>query len=379
MTIYQLECFIAVAEELNFSAAAQRLFTTQPAITYQINTLEKETGLHLFDRTTRRTKLTAAGQSFYLDMVQMTSFGRQALKKAQDIQAADRSHLVVGLRQLFDYGTFASILAEYQRQYPNAQVEVIPQSNRRPLEELRSGQLDIGFFYATEHSSDRDVSFTPLFSLTYYVLMNPNCPLADRKALHLADLKGQSVVSSGAFDSFLSACQGPSLEELAQVGVDCSKITPSFEGALIMITMGTAMSIVPCLDDAVIPGITKVPLLDYPPGDGGDRCHAPHAPAGGAVFYRDRQAEIQPLLPGAIPDGRHHAVKKGAAVQLHGGSFGRGGFTGSGPGSRRGLRSAFRSGGHPRHRWRPAWCRPYSFCSCSPCFRCSGRPRWSGR
>ena len=75
MTIYQLECFIAVAEELNFSAAAQRLFTTQPAVTYQINTLEKETGLHLFDRTTRRTKLTAAGQSFYLDMVQMTSFG----------------------------------------------------------------------------------------------------------------------------------------------------------------------------------------------------------------------------------------------------------------------------------------------------------------
>ena len=252
MTIYQLECFIAVAEELNFSAAAQRLFTTQPAVTYQINTLEKETGLHLFDRTTRRTKLTAAGQSFYLDMVQMTSFGRQALKKAQDIQAADRSHLVVGLRQLFDYGTFASILAEYQRQYPNAQVEVIPQSNRRPLEELRSGRLDIGFFYATEHSSDRDVSFTPLFSLAYYVLMNPNCPLADRKALHLADLKGQSVVSSGAFDSFLSACQGPSLEELAQVGV-------------ILITMGTAMSIVPCLDDAVIPGITKVPLLDYPP------------------------------------------------------------------------------------------------------------------
>ena len=379
MTIYQLECFIAVAEELNFSAAAQRLFTTQPAVTYQINTLEKETGLHLFDRTTRRTKLTAAGQSFYLDMVQMTSFGRQALKKAQDIQAADRSHLVVGLRQLFDYGTFASILAEYQRQYPNAQVEVIPQSNRRPLEELRSGQLDIGFFYATEHSSDRDVSFTPLFSLAYYVLMNPNCPLADRKALHLADLKGQSVVSSGAFDSFLSACQGPSLEELAQVGVDCSKITPSFEGALIMITMGTAMSIVPCLDDAVIPGITKVPLLDYPPVtvEIAAMRHTPRLEV--QSFIEIAKRKYSRSFPEQSPGRRHHAVKKGAAVQLHGGSFGRGGFTGSGPGSRRGLRSAFRSGGHPRHRWRPAWCRPYSFCSCSPCFRCSGRPRWSGR
>ena len=126
MTIYQLECFIAVAEELNFSAAAERLFTTQPAITYQINALEKETGLHLFERTTRRTKLTAAGQSFYLDMVQMTSFGRQALKKAQDIQDADRSHLTVGLRQLFDYSTFSSILAEFQHQFPNACVDVVP-------------------------------------------------------------------------------------------------------------------------------------------------------------------------------------------------------------------------------------------------------------
>ena len=265
MTIYQLECFIAVAEELNFSAAAERLFTTQPAITYQINALEKETGLHLFERTTRRTKLTAAGQSFYLDMVQMTSFGRQALKKAQDIQDADRSRLTVGLRQLFDYGTFSSILTEFQHQFPNACVDVVPQDNRRPLEQLRSGQLDIGFFYATEHSRDRDISFTPLFSLGYHVLMNKNSPLAHRQALHLADLKGQSVVSSGAFDSFLSACQGPSLEQLAQVGVDCSKITPSFEGALIMIQMGTAMSIVPCLDEAVIPGIVKVPLLDYPP------------------------------------------------------------------------------------------------------------------
>lgn len=44
MTIYQLECFIAVAEELNFSAAAERLFTTQPAITYQINALERRPG-----------------------------------------------------------------------------------------------------------------------------------------------------------------------------------------------------------------------------------------------------------------------------------------------------------------------------------------------
>ena len=57
--------------------------------------------------------------------------------------------------------------------------------------------------------------------------MNPNSPLADRRALHLADLKGQSVVSSGAFDSFLSACQGPSLEQLAQVGWIAARSPPA--------------------------------------------------------------------------------------------------------------------------------------------------------
>ena len=120
-------------------------------------------------------------------MVQMTSFCRQALKKAQDIQDADRSHIVVWLRQLFDYSTFSNIVAEFHHEYPNACVDVVPQDNRRPL------------------------------------------------------------------------------EQLAQVGVDCSKVSPSFEGALIMIQMGTAMSIVPCLANAVIPGMVKIPLLDYPP------------------------------------------------------------------------------------------------------------------
>lgn len=64
MTVYQLECFIAVAEELNFSAAAARMFTTQPSITYQISALERETGLHLFDRSTAKKSSIYCAQIF---------------------------------------------------------------------------------------------------------------------------------------------------------------------------------------------------------------------------------------------------------------------------------------------------------------------------
>ena len=65
MTFYQLECFIAAAQELSFVAAAKKLITTQPVITYQIGTLEKEMGCQLFDRSKRRVSLTAAGVELY--------------------------------------------------------------------------------------------------------------------------------------------------------------------------------------------------------------------------------------------------------------------------------------------------------------------------
>ena len=86
MTIYQLECFIAVAEELNFSAAAARLFTTQPAITYQINALEK----HLNARgigTNKHYPTPIHLQGAYAEL----GLGRGALPLAEEISATELS------------------------------------------------------------------------------------------------------------------------------------------------------------------------------------------------------------------------------------------------------------------------------------------------
>ena len=67
MTTMQLDCFLLVAETLNFAAAADRLHVTQPAVTQQIHSLEKELNVKLFKRTTRTVKLTPEGYVFLND------------------------------------------------------------------------------------------------------------------------------------------------------------------------------------------------------------------------------------------------------------------------------------------------------------------------
>lgn len=265
MTIHQLRCFIAVAEELNFSAAAARLFTTQPSITYQISSLEKETGLHLFERTTRHTKLTPAGNAFYHDVKHIPDYYDESVEKAKIIQTTGHSRLVVGLRKLFDYDSMAQTVMLFQKQYPNVVVDIIPQDNFRPLDELRSGKMDVGFFYNIEHSNAPDIVFYPIFTMPYHVWMHPDNPLAQKKELHLADLKGQPVVTSDSYESYLYACRGPSVKELLDAGADVSCSVPSMEGALVRIQMNAGVAIIPCLEDAGIPGICRVKLIDYDP------------------------------------------------------------------------------------------------------------------
>lgn len=261
MTLYQLECFIQVAEQLSFVKAAQIMCISQPAITYQIQSLEKEMDVLLFERNTRYCRLTLAGQSFYHDAVQMFSFYQQAVQKTQQIHRANLSHLTVGIRKLFDYDSMAELVLKFNEKHPFAKVDILPQSDSKPLDDLRTGKIDVGFFYSSEHNECFDITFEPLYELNYYVLMNNKDSLASKESLNLSDLSGKAIVTAGASTSFLSATQGPSLDELKNAGVDITHSATSFESALIMIRSNKAMLILPMLASTIVPGMTKVPLL----------------------------------------------------------------------------------------------------------------------
>lgn len=84
MNTFQLTCFLAVAEHLNFARAAEQLHVTHPAVSQQIQSLEKELNTKLFIRTTRTVKLTEEGKAFLNDAQQMVAISERAKKRFEN-------------------------------------------------------------------------------------------------------------------------------------------------------------------------------------------------------------------------------------------------------------------------------------------------------
>jgi DNA-binding transcriptional LysR family regulator len=145
--IRQLEQFVAVAEEQSFTRAARRLSYVQSALSVSIQSLERELGVRLFDRTTHRVALTDAGEA-------LLPYARQTLasvEQTRDIAAAVNSVLRgtvrIGIMQSFAFVDVAGLLGRFHRQHPEVEIHIRPSvgGSRALVEELRRGGIDIAF------------------------------------------------------------------------------------------------------------------------------------------------------------------------------------------------------------------------------------------
>ncbi|MCV7226689.1 LysR family transcriptional regulator [Mycolicibacterium komossense] len=141
MELRQLEYFVAVADEANFTRAAERIHVVQPAVSAQIARLERELGQLLVDRTRRQIRLTAAGEA-------MLPFARAALQAVSDARRAvqELTDLVYGTVTL---GTVTShnvdtpaLLADFHADHPNVEITLCTDTSDALIDGVRSGRLD---------------------------------------------------------------------------------------------------------------------------------------------------------------------------------------------------------------------------------------------
>lgn len=140
----QIRCFVAVAEELHFSRAAERLNMTQSPLSRQIQLLEHHVGTQLVDRTSRSVRLTAAGKSFFPEAARILRMADEAASTARRVAKGEQGSLAIGFTASFGYALVPDFVRRLRERLPGISLILKELVTDAQLEALGSGQIDIG-------------------------------------------------------------------------------------------------------------------------------------------------------------------------------------------------------------------------------------------
>ncbi len=141
MELRQLEYFVAVAEEANFTRAAERVHVAQPAVSAQIRHLERELGQQLFDRSRRTVRLTAAGEAVLPHARAALAAVTAARTAVEELGELVRGSVVVGTVTAHDFD-MAGLLAQFHAAHPLVDITLTTDESDALLDGLHSGRLD---------------------------------------------------------------------------------------------------------------------------------------------------------------------------------------------------------------------------------------------
>ncbi len=186
MELRHLRYFVAAADALHFTRAAEVLSVSQPTLSLQIKELERELGSPLFDRVGRSVRLTAAGELFRRHAVRAlreVEIGRDAIA---DLQGLRQGTLRVGVTHSFSTALMPKAVAGFRERYPGVFVVIEKTSGRAVERALVAGDIDLGIAFAPPESIE--VVAETLFEEEVVLITARGHALADRPEVTLAEL-----------------------------------------------------------------------------------------------------------------------------------------------------------------------------------------------
>jgi DNA-binding transcriptional LysR family regulator len=176
VTLKQLQAFVEVARQGSFTRAAKRLHVSQPALTVTVRELERDLGVRLFDRTTRKVQLTQEGAGFLPTAERLINDVRAAVEDVREV--AERRRGQVRLVSLPSVATdiLPAILADFGEQYPGITVHLHDANASGVQMRVKNREVDFGI--ASAWQPDDDLAFTPLMTDTFHLVCRGDHPLA---------------------------------------------------------------------------------------------------------------------------------------------------------------------------------------------------------
>jgi DNA-binding transcriptional LysR family regulator len=211
MELRHLRYFVAVAEELNFHRAAERLHLAQPALSSQIKTLEEELGVRLFERSTRSVKMTPPGRVFLDEARSVLAAANQAEQRAKKAEQGVVGTLRIGVIAPAANAWLAGILRRFRQQFPGVQLSLFDLTSTEQLRRLRIGELEAGLLRPPVGFPELEYKFV---EESIQLLAAPvGHRLARKRQIQWADFHGEGLVlmhptvQHGYYDPFLAACE----------------------------------------------------------------------------------------------------------------------------------------------------------------------------
>jgi DNA-binding transcriptional LysR family regulator len=193
MELRQLEYFVAVAEEANFTRAAERVHISQSGVSAQIRQLEKDVGATLIDRSHRTAGLTAAGEAA-LEHARAVLASVGAMRQAVDeVNELIRGRLVVGMVSAGTVTSLFDALAAFHGAHPAVEIALVEDNSDRLIERVRGGAMDIALV-GTAGTTPPGLEALTIISEGLVAAVRLDHPLAGRQRASLADISAYPIV-----------------------------------------------------------------------------------------------------------------------------------------------------------------------------------------
>jgi len=300
MEMQQVRYFVALAETLNFTRAADQCNVSQPALTRAIQQLEHEFGGPLFHRERNNTHLSELGRMMlpYLETVHAsTQAAKAAARSAKKIENVT---MTLGAMCTIGPQLIADLIVRFQAEHPDIEVNVIDGEARAMIEKLEKGDLHLSIVGVPEELPDT-LHQVPVFSERFVIVIPRNHPWAEKNAIRVAELHGEPYVGRTNCEVFQMVTQ-----DFARRGVTTKKVfsSPRDDWVQKMIKAGLGFGFFPeyCVTD---PDLVVRPLIEpeysrtiYLATVRG----RPHSPAIGA-FVREARRHSWPSLDTSTSQG----------------------------------------------------------------------------
>ena len=198
MDLRQLKSFLAIAEERQFTRAAERLGIAQSSLSAQIKQLELELGVPLFNRTTRHVSLSDAGEVLIDRARVVLAEIADVTSEIQRMKGMLSGRVVIGVTQTPGPVDVLGLFAGFCSRYPAIELSVREDLSVRLAEELREDRLDLGILTVVESNDCRGLHVQPLAQEDLVAIVRTDHPLAARASVSIQDLSGERLVTSPA-------------------------------------------------------------------------------------------------------------------------------------------------------------------------------------